>query len=201
MTQSVQPSFGSSNCGLSATLDRTNLKYFVFSTKMASITYTIFLHFLKYQRKYWHVKRKMSKYRHGFGAVLYFATIILLIIIFMNLESIIHSFKNFLHGEEDIQIDWHDWKLIDEEEKRTGIGEHGEAAFLWSYPASTKKINDTHGYNGYLSDKIALNRSLKDLRPKEYVCNRFVIKMKNCNENPILDVDTKNIPPTCPASV
>lgn len=74
--------------------------------------------------------------------------------------------KRLPQTEED-KIDWHDWKLIKEEEMRTGLGEHGEQAYLDSYPAYTKEINRTFGYNGYLSDKIALNRSLKDLRPAE----------------------------------
>lgn len=63
------------------------------------------------------------------------------------------------------KIDWHDWELINKEKTQTGLGEHGEAAHLDHYPAYTQDINATVGYNGYLSDKIALNRSLKDLRP------------------------------------
>lgn len=119
----------------------------------------------------------MSRYRHGLGAVLYFSIIISLIILLMNLDSIVQTLKDYISREEDIRIDWHNWSQIDEEEQRTGIGEHGEGTFLWTYPSYTKQINDTHGYNGYLSDKIALNRSLKDLRPKKYVnisriCNK-----------------------------
>lgn len=87
----------------------------------------------------------------------------------MNLESIFQSFSNYNYGEENNRIDWHDWKLIDEDDQRIGIGEHGKSEFFWSYPKHTKKINDTHGYNGFLSDRIALNRSLKDLRPRECV--------------------------------
>lgn len=65
------------------------------------------------------------------------------------------------------RIDWHDWELIREDALRTGLGEHGSAAYLDSYPPYTKEINETIGYNGYLSDKISLNRSLMDLRPPE----------------------------------
>lgn len=65
------------------------------------------------------------------------------------------------------RIDWHDWELIAEENARSGLGEHGAPAYLSFYPPYSKDINDTFGYNGYLSDKIALNRSLKDLRPNE----------------------------------
>lgn len=158
----------------------TNFAFILF-TQMTSIAYTTFLLFQMYRKKCWHFKRKMLKYRHGFGAVLYFSTIILLIIILMNLESIVQSFKKSIYGEVDIRIDWHDWKLIDEDEQRIGIGEHGKGEFFWSYPAYTKKINDTHGYNGYLSDRIALNRSLKDLRPREYVWNCSVIRKQKEN--------------------
>lgn len=71
-----------------------------------------------------------------------------------------------VHGDGE-RIDWHDWQLIEAEQKQRGIGEMGHGAYLPYYPAYSKAINDTHGYNGYLSDRIALNRSLKDLRPKE----------------------------------
>lgn len=66
---------------------------------------------------------------------------------------------------ETEKIDWHDWKLIEADKHRIGLCEHGHGAFLPWYPPSSKLINDTHGYNGYLSDKIALDRSLSDLRP------------------------------------
>lgn len=63
-------------------------------------------------------------------------------------------------------IDWHDWTLIEEEKLRDAIGEFGEPANLAYYPCESELINATHGFNGYLSDQIALNRALKDLRPK-----------------------------------
>lgn len=63
------------------------------------------------------------------------------------------------------RIDWHDWDFIEQEAVRDGIGEHGAKAFLDNYPNISELINMTQGYNGYLSDEIALNRALKDLRP------------------------------------
>lgn len=72
------------------------------------------------------------------------------------------------------QVDWHDCELIEREESQTnGIGEKGGAAYLLYYPNYTKAINDTHGNNGYMGDHIALNRSLRDLRPIEYETIKF----------------------------
>lgn len=75
---------------------------------------------------------------------------------------------SIVYNVADDRRDWHDWQLIEAERAQYGAaGEMGDAAYLPYYPAYTKAINDTHGYNGYLSDHIALNRSLKDLRPIE----------------------------------
>lgn len=68
------------------------------------------------------------------------------------------------------RIDWHDWDLIKQDERRSGLGEHGEPAYLDSPPPKhIQDIIDTVGYNAHLSDQIALNRSLKDLRPPALV--------------------------------
>lgn len=69
-----------------------------------------------------------------------------------------------------LKIDWHDYKFIDAEKSRTGIGEHGAPAFLPpGLDDERKRIFDQNGFNGLLSDRIALNRSVKDIRHKEYV--------------------------------
>ncbi|CAD0198643.1 unnamed protein product [Chrysodeixis includens] len=63
------------------------------------------------------------------------------------------------------KIDWHDYQLINQERKRVGLGEHGYPAHL---PKSDedieKKLYAVNGFNGALSDKIPLNRSLPDIR-------------------------------------
>lgn len=65
------------------------------------------------------------------------------------------------------RIDWHDWDLIEQDELRSGFGDQGVAAYLPEYPKSSKYMNDTFGYNGHLSEKIALDRALPDLRPQQ----------------------------------
>lgn len=122
----------------------------------------------KYKRKLSVVKRQLR--RHYPDLYIYLVIIIFIFTIFVvsNAGFFIASIKRLFHGSAG-KIDWHDWKLIDEDDRRTGPGEHGEPAYLKWYPEISKQINDTHGFNGYLGDKIALNRSLKDLRPVEYV--------------------------------
>ncbi|XP_047989942.1 N-acetylgalactosaminyltransferase 6-like [Leguminivora glycinivorella] len=63
------------------------------------------------------------------------------------------------------KIDWHNYIQIVQDEKRTGIGEHGLAASLPSSEASLEEsLYAVNGFNGALSDKIPLNRSLRDIR-------------------------------------
>lgn len=65
-------------------------------------------------------------------------------------------------------IDWHDNAYLTEEANRTGLGEHGAPAH--APPDDEEKVNKQiakYGYNGHLSDLIALNRSVADIRPTE----------------------------------
>lgn len=72
--------------------------------------------------------------------------------------------KNLKH----LKIDWHDYKYIEMEKSRHGIGEHGAPASVSADEESERKrLFDQNGFNGLLSDKIALNRSVKDIRHKE----------------------------------
>lgn len=65
-------------------------------------------------------------------------------------------------------IDWHDYRHIAEESRRTGIGEHGVAAHLPPEDEHERKLLfSKNGFNGLLSDRISLNRSVADIRHKE----------------------------------
>jgi polypeptide N-acetylgalactosaminyltransferase len=63
------------------------------------------------------------------------------------------------------KIDWHDYKLIEYDQNREGFGEKGKSETL---DGSEKEIQDqlfrVNGFNALLSDKISVNRSLKDIR-------------------------------------
>ncbi|XP_046647991.1 putative polypeptide N-acetylgalactosaminyltransferase 10 [Daphnia pulicaria] len=63
------------------------------------------------------------------------------------------------------KIDWHNHKQIEQESKQTGPGEQGLAFYL---SPEDEKIKDSlykvNGFNALVSDRINLNRTLKDIR-------------------------------------
>jgi hypothetical protein len=72
--------------------------------------------------------------------------------------------------DEDGKIDWHDYAKIGEELKRTGPGEGGTGVQIPPAEESKKQaIYAVNGFNGYASDKISLDRSIRDIRHPEYV--------------------------------
>lgn len=64
----------------------------------------------------------------------------------------------------DEKIDWHNYEHMAEEEARVGRGEQGKKEEL--LPHEETEYNElfmVNGYNGVLSDKISVNRSVKDI--------------------------------------
>lgn len=77
-------------------------------------------------------------------------------------------FMSNVRNVRNIRIDWHDYKYIEAEKQREGIGEHGAPAYLPpELEDERKRLFDQNGFNALLSDRIALNRSVKDIRHKE----------------------------------
>jgi polypeptide N-acetylgalactosaminyltransferase len=75
-----------------------------------------------------------------------------------------------LHFEArtSLKIDWHDYHMIEMENRRKGLGEQGVAAKLSGRDKDNEeKISLANGFNGLLSDKISVNRSLPDIRHSE----------------------------------
>lgn len=96
----------------------------------------------------------------------------------------------FFMGSEknakQIKIDWHDYKLIEAEKLRVGIGEHGVPAFLpQGLDNERKQLFDQNGFNALLSDRIALNRSVKDIRHKGYGILPFFLCMNKKKQKEI----------------
>ena len=63
------------------------------------------------------------------------------------------------------KMDWHDWEFIAKEQKRTGPGEQGKPVNLASNEISISQSSyESNGFSGYVSDKLALDRAIKDIR-------------------------------------
>lgn len=78
------------------------------------------------------------------------------------------SFFRRARNVENIKIDWHDYNFIDYEAKRVGLGEQGKAVNQVDPEEEelNQRLFDENGYNGLVSDKISVNRSIVDLRHK-----------------------------------
>ena len=63
------------------------------------------------------------------------------------------------------KIDWHDWEAVGADLRRQGAGENGASVKLApdeEGKSSSSYIN--HGFSAYVSDKIAVDRSVPDIR-------------------------------------
>lgn len=153
---------------------------------MISLSFSIFVGSQKYKKTIsfcwlclnW-IKRLLIKL---LKLLLNLAIISILIGIYIRRQAIYYKIQDFFtipesEPDDGNKTDWHQWDIIREDALRTEIGEQGNAVTLLSYPVYSKEINETHGFNGYLSDQLALNRALKDFRPKECVHYNFKSKI------------------------
>ncbi|XP_045480416.1 N-acetylgalactosaminyltransferase 6-like [Harmonia axyridis] len=79
--------------------------------------------------------------------------------------------KKAVFGPEDVlilngeKIDWHNYQLIEEDSKKKGPGEQGKSAVLKNNEMENyEELYKVNGFNAALSDKIALDRSIPDIR-------------------------------------
>ncbi|KAI1726588.1 ricin-type beta-trefoil lectin domain-containing protein [Ditylenchus destructor] len=77
--------------------------------------------------------------------------------------------------------DWHDTAAYEADQKRTGAGEQGKPVIVSKDNATINKIRDDlyhqNGYDAYVSDQIALNRSVKDIRHKGCKDIKYIEKL------------------------
>lgn len=121
--------------------------------------------------------------RKAFETILLFVTILIICILavakaisynnsplrikqsFIYIEPL-SSFFRRTRNIEHIKIDWNDYKFIDSELKREGPGEQGKGVNEIDPGEEdlNQRLFDENGYYGLISDKISVNRSIKDLR-------------------------------------
>ncbi|XP_051858032.1 N-acetylgalactosaminyltransferase 4-like isoform X1 [Drosophila albomicans] len=75
--------------------------------------------------------------------------------------------------------DWNDYQAMEDDKMRSGTGEHGLPAKIED-PAEKEledKLYRMNGFNGLLSDKISVNRSLPDVRREECKTRQYLAKL------------------------
>lgn len=76
--------------------------------------------------------------------------------------------NSYFRNYDKIKIDWHDYKYINAEKNQLGIGEHGNPSNVsQEEEPERERMALIAGFNALLSDRIALNRSIPDIRHKE----------------------------------
>ncbi|VDK17304.1 unnamed protein product [Anisakis simplex] len=76
--------------------------------------------------------------------------------------------------------DWQDYEAIAKDKERKGPGEGGVPVAIPSDAELKQKIDELYranGYNAYVSDLIALNRSIKDIRHKDCKKIKYLEKL------------------------
>ncbi|XP_076446665.1 putative polypeptide N-acetylgalactosaminyltransferase 10 [Babylonia areolata] len=76
------------------------------------------------------------------------------------------------------KVDWHDYKAIEQEKLRQGPGEQGQAYILSGDEERQKgQLYKVNGFNALASDKISLQRALKDIRHPDCQKKKYLPKL------------------------
>lgn len=84
--------------------------------------------------------------------------------------------------DKNEKYDWHNYKLIEEDLARKGPGEQGSAVILTPEEEKQKDVlYKTNGFNAFVSDKISLQRSLKDIRHPDCAHKKYLHNLPNAS--------------------
>ncbi|XP_016982849.1 N-acetylgalactosaminyltransferase 4 [Drosophila rhopaloa] len=77
--------------------------------------------------------------------------------------------------------DWHDYAAMEAEKRRIGLGEHGVAAHIENPDEKEleAEMSYMNGFNGLLSDRISINRSVPDVRLEACKTRKYLAKLPN----------------------
>lgn len=108
-----------------------------------------------------------------------------------------NSYFRFKHSHET--KDWHDYKTIEIESLRRGVGENGKPVYVTKDEEElSRKIFEENKHNGLVSDKIARDRSIPDTRPLECRQRTYLVELPSVSvvipfHNEILSTLTRTI--------
>ncbi|KRX42020.1 putative polypeptide N-acetylgalactosaminyltransferase 10, partial [Trichinella murrelli] len=94
--------------------------------------------------------------------------------------SFIQPGKHFIDNV-DRKIDWEDYVQRASDLARHGPGEQGEAFYLPNVSSVDHKkgiLYKSNGFNALVSDYLALNRSIRDFRPKQCIGKSYLAKLE-----------------------
>lgn len=109
----------------------------------------------------------------------------------------ISSYFRFQHSRA--LKDWHDYRSIEVEAKRTGPGEQGQPVYVSKDEEElSRKIFEENKHNGLVSDKIARDRAISDTRPKECQQRKYLEELPSVSvvipfHNEILSTLTRTV--------
>jgi polypeptide N-acetylgalactosaminyltransferase len=88
-----------------------------------------------------------------------------LIFIFIGLFLYVAYFKD----DNEVKVDWNDYKQLAYDALTVGFGEHGEAANITEpeFVKLNERLFDVFGMSVVVSDVISVNRSVPDYRHRE----------------------------------
>lgn len=118
--------------------------------------------------------KSSNNIRNKLKIFIFIVTFALFLLIFCVNNSVVEVEK--IRREDDLsyfksveKIDWNDYEQLLADGHRKGFGEHGEAGVLTDPEeiASNEKLFDIFGMSVVVSDKISVNRSVPDFRPKK----------------------------------
>lgn len=87
----------------------------------------------------------------------------------------------FAYKTEKLCRDWNNYEFLKQEKERIGIGEHGIPVKLTNETEIqiNKELYEKTGFYVVVSDKISVNRSIPDMRPKECRKIKYLNKLPN----------------------
>lgn len=101
-------------------------------------------------------------------------SVIYLVLFIVLFSGLVHEFS--LRNTENELKDWHDYKFMEYEKNRAGIGENGAGVILSNVIeiADNDRLYKKSGFSDIVSNKISVNRSIPDPRSQECKMNNYL---------------------------
>ena len=106
--------------------------------------------------------------------------VIYLVVLIVLFSGLLHKVYEFSSRKAENQLkDWHDYKFMEYEKYRVGIGEYGAAVILNDLDEiiDNERLYKKSGFSDVVSNKISVNRSIPDPRCQECKINKYLTNL------------------------